>query len=51
MADGSFDALFHEEFDPLLAPLDLAHRRIIELGNPLLPADEPLGDKSLWYRP
>ena len=34
--DGSFEALYHAEFDPLLAPLDLAHRRVIELENPLL---------------
>ncbi len=51
LADGSFDALFHQEFDPIIAPLDLAHRHIIELENPLLPADEPLADRSLWYRP
>ena len=51
LADGSFDALFHQEFDPLLAPLDLGHRRIIELDNPLLPAGEPLMEPSLWYVP
>ena len=51
LADGSFDALFHQEFDPVLAPLDLPHRHIIELENPLLPTDEPLADGSLWYRP
>ncbi len=51
LADGSFDTLFHQEFDPLLAPLDLAHRRIIELDNPLLPAGEPLEQRDLWYRP
>jgi len=50
-ADGSFDALFHREFDQVLAPLDLAHRRIIELENPLLTSEEPLGDRSLWYVP
>ncbi len=51
LADGSFDRLFHQEFDPVLIPLDLAHRRVIELENPLLSAAEPLADKSLWYVP
>jgi ABC-type amino acid transport substrate-binding protein len=51
LADGSLDALFHQEFDPILAPLDLAHRHVIELENPLLSAEEPLLDRALWYRP
>jgi hypothetical protein len=51
VADGSLDGLFHQEFDPILASLDLAHRHIIELKNPLLSADEPLADSSLWYKP
>jgi ABC-type amino acid transport substrate-binding protein len=50
-ADGTLDALFHQEFDPLLKRLDLAHRHLIELENPLLPDDEPLAERGLWYDP
>jgi ABC-type amino acid transport substrate-binding protein len=51
VADGSLDALFHQEFDPILGPLDLAHRHVIDLDNPLLSAEEPLRDRALWYVP
>lgn len=51
MADGSFDQLFHQEFDPLLTPLDLPHRHVVELSNPQLSAAEPLAEVALWYRP
>lgn len=51
LADGSFDTMFHRKFDSQLARLDFAHRQVIELENPLLPPDEPLDDRSLWYEP
>lgn len=51
IADGSLQALFDEEFGPLIKRLDLDHRLVIELPNPLLGEGEPLGDAALWYRP
>ena len=51
MKDGSFQALFDQEFGPLIKRLDLYHRLVIELSNPLLGDNDPLGDSSLWYRP
>jgi len=51
VADGSLEDLFHQEFDTILASLNLAHRHVIELKNPLLSAEEPLAERALWYRP
>jgi hypothetical protein len=51
LANGSFDTLFHQEFDPILTGLDFTHRHVIELDNPLLAPDEPLEDRTLWYFP
>jgi len=50
-ADGSLRKMFDEEFGPLFARLDLAHRQVIELPNPLLSGKDPLNDPRLWYRP
>lgn len=49
--DGSFQALFDQEFGPLIKRLDLDHRVVLELSNPLLGDGDPLGDASLWYHP
>lgn len=51
LADGSFDRLFrqHHAADLKLARLDQRH--IIELRNPLLPAQTPLQRHELWYHP
>jgi hypothetical protein len=49
--DGSFQVLFDQEFGPLIKQLDLEHRVVIELPNPLLGGEEPWGDASLWYHP
>ena len=51
IADGSFDQLFHQYFDPLIKRSDLGNRTVIELKNPLLPALTPLGRKELWFQP
>lgn len=51
VADGSLEAMFQEEFAPLIARLDLEHRRVIDLPNPLIGASEPLNDTRLWYSP
>jgi len=51
LRDGTLQALFDEEFGPLIKRLDLDHRLVIELANPLLGDNEPLDDPSLWYKP
>lgn len=51
IADGSFDRLFHQYFDPLIKRSELGNRTVIELKNPLLPALTPLGRKELWFQP
>lgn len=49
--DGSFQILFDQEFSPLIKQLDIDHRLVLELPNPLLGEGEPLDDASLWYHP
>jgi hypothetical protein len=49
--DGTLEMLFDEEFGPLIKRLNLANRYIIELPNPLLGGNDPLGESSLWYVP
>jgi hypothetical protein len=51
LRDGSFEALFVQNFGTVLQRSRLAQRRIIEMKNPLLPAETPLADTRLWYRP
>ena len=51
LADGRFEALFQASYGPLLQQLQLERRRVIELDNPLLPAQTPLARQQLWYRP
>lgn len=51
VADGRLSALFHRHFDATLKALDVSHRVVIELANPLLPAGTPVGEAGLWYRP
>jgi len=51
LRDGTLQDLFDEEFGPLIKRLDLNHRLVIELANPLLGDNEPLDDPSLWYKP
>lgn len=51
LSDGSFEALFQQHFGALLKRAELGRRRVVELPNPLLPADTPLHDRRLWYRP
>lgn len=48
IADGTYDAIFRKYYRANLAELDVAHRRVLQLDNPLLPADTPLGDPRLW---
>ncbi|MCH8550974.1 MAG: hypothetical protein LAT62_03490 [Natronospirillum sp.] len=51
LADGSLEALFLGFYEHYLAQARLDDRVILELDNPLLPADTPLDRAELWYRP
>jgi hypothetical protein len=51
LRDGSFEALFLQNFGEVLKRSRLDKRRVFELKNPLLPPETPLGDARLWYRP
>lgn len=49
--DGSLQKMFDAEYGPLAARLGLGRRRVIELPNPLLDGEDPLGEASLWFTP
>ena len=51
IADGSFDRLFYQNYANLIKRAELDKRVVIELPNPLLPPETPLGRKELWFRP
>ena len=51
LRDGSFEALFMQNFGADLRRARLDRRRVLEMGNPLLPPETPLADARLWYRP
>ena len=48
--DGSLDRVFRRHFQPRLAALELAQRKIIPLKNPLLPPETPLHKPELWWQ-
>jgi hypothetical protein len=49
--DGSYDTLFWKYNRSTLEGLDMPHRRVLVLNNPLLPPQTPLGDPRLWISP
>ncbi|GGX64260.1 substrate-binding periplasmic protein [Saccharospirillum salsuginis] len=49
LADGSFDALFHEYHADLIEKARLEERERYRLNNPLLPELTPLGSEALWF--
>ncbi|WP_295995592.1 transporter substrate-binding domain-containing protein [Rugamonas sp.] len=51
IADGAMTALFQRYYGAAIARADLAHRTVLTLANPLLPAATPLADQSLWFHP
>ena len=51
LKDGSFEALFRQNFGAILERAQLGKRHVLEMRNPLLPAETPLDDARLWYRP
>ena len=51
IGDGTLRGLFDQEFAGLIKRLDMDHRLVLELSNPLLGDKDPLDDSSLWYKP
>lgn len=51
LKDGSFDLLFQKHFVSQLNKMKLSERKLVELENPLLPAETPLVESMLWYKP
>ena len=49
--DGSFNALFTEEYGELIKRANLSKRRMFSINNPNLTSETPLNIKSYWYRP
>jgi len=49
IADGSFDKLFQEHFGDMIARSKLKERLVLDLNNPLMPSQMPVGRKNLWY--
>lgn len=49
--DGSFDEIFEKYNRADLERANLSGRRVIELDNPILPAETPLSDERLWFKP
>jgi len=49
--DGTLQTLFDHEFGERIKRLDLDHRLVIKLSNPLLDAKDPPPGSGLWYRP
>lgn len=50
-ADGSLGLLFDAEYGEWIRRARLPERRLIELDNPQLPAETPVQDSELWFRP
>ena len=51
IADGSFERDFQKRYAAVLQEMQLRHRVVIQLNNPLLPADTPLKRHALWFKP
>lgn len=51
LANGGLERLFLQHHGDDLARARLGSRHVIELANPLLPAQTPLDRADLWYRP
>lgn len=49
--DGSMQQLFSQHFSSAIQQADLKSRTIVQLTNPILPAETPLKNKALWFDP
>lgn len=49
--NGEFDRLFQQRYGSAIKNARLEQRHVIELKNPLLPAETPLSQADLWYQP
>jgi hypothetical protein len=43
--------LFLQHFSSAIQQADLKSRTVIQLNNPILPAQTPLQNKALWFDP
>jgi len=50
-ADGSFDRIFWKYNRAAIEQAGMKGRRVIQIPNPLLPKDTPLGDAGMWFDP
>ena len=50
-ADGSFDRIFWKYNRAAIEQAGMKERRVIQIPNPLLPKDTPLGDARMWFDP
>ncbi|MBB2487382.1 hypothetical protein H5407_19270 [Mitsuaria sp. WAJ17] len=51
IAERSLQALFAQHFRALLQRMDIMHRQVLRLDNPLLPPETPLQRPELWADP
>lgn len=51
VADGSLQRMIEESLEQVAGELHLENRQVIELPNPLLTSEDPVDDRSFWYRP
>jgi hypothetical protein len=49
--DGSMQQLFLQHFSGAIQQADLKSRTVVQLTNPILPAETPLKNKALWFDP
>jgi hypothetical protein len=49
--DGSMQQLFLQHFSSAIQQADLKSRTVVQLSNPILPAETPLKNKALWFDP
>jgi ABC-type amino acid transport substrate-binding protein len=50
-SDGSFDRIFWKYNRAAIEQARMSERRVIQIPNPLLPKDTPLGDSGMWFDP
>jgi hypothetical protein len=51
IADGSYEQLFRRYYGQQIRRAKLDQRRVLEMNNPTLPAETPVGRAALWFKP